>query len=699
MTAALVVHALLVAALLTLAAAAAESLLRALGRPARWVWAAALGGSVLLPMSLLLRGRGDASGGVGLLVEPVLVPGGGGVPSSVTLGDRVLSLWDMALSGVGSPATFLAEWIAAVPGLGDLMSVAWAGLVGVAVVLLGLALLRLHRATRNLPLDVVEGRPVRVSEGLGPAVVGVAHPRIILPRRLLSAPRDQLRMIVAHEAEHLRARDTLLLAFGLGSVVLLPWNPLVWIQLRRLRLAIELDCDARVLHQGVSRVRYAALLLDAGSRSTPWSPAMAGLVESPSLLESRMKALCTPLGRLSIPRAVGTGIVTLLLVLVACEAPTPVLDEEPGVEPAVESAPGSAVQSAGEGPIVYVDGVRIRPGTGARSSGASDGQIALRLGEERWMPDLGDLDPASIDRIEVIKGDAARAQFGPEAANGVIQIFTKDGAEEGREAAPVPAPDVAPADPEADLSAAPAFTPYTVAPRLTNTAEVQRALEVEYPALLRDAGIGGRVVVHFFIDAEGVVRDTRVATSSGHGALDQAALRVGAVFEFSPALNLDIPTPVWIALPITFQARGGDEAAPAGTSVLTRRGATDTPRRGTTAPPRVVSTGSADPAAGPTFTPYTRAPQLINTAEVQAAMEREYPPILREAGIGGKALVHFLIDETGAVQDTRLDQATGHPALDQAALRVAREFRFTPAQNAGKPVAVWIAIPITFQTP
>ena len=113
-----------------------------------------------------------------------------------------------------------------------------------------------------------------------------------------------------------------------------------------------------------------------------------------------------------------------------------------------------------------------------------------------------------------------------------------------------------PPDEEAvDISAAPSFTPYTVRPDLINQAEVERALEREYPAILRDAGIGGRVTVHFFIDEEGTVQNTLVAEPSGHSSLDEAALRVANVFRFTPALHLDKVVPVWIALPITFQTR------------------------------------------------------------------------------------------------------------------------------------------------
>ena len=105
---------------------------------------------------------------------------------------------------------------------------------------------------------------------------------------------------------------------------------------------------------------------------------------------------------------------------------------------------------------------------------------------------------------------------------------------------------------ETDISSAPAFTPYTVAPAITNRSEVARALEREYPPLLRDAGIGGTTVVWFFIDENGVVQNQVVNTSSGHQALDDAALRVAPVFEFTAALNRDKAVPVWVSLPITF---------------------------------------------------------------------------------------------------------------------------------------------------
>lgn len=108
---------------------------------------------------------------------------------------------------------------------------------------------------------------------------------------------------------------------------------------------------------------------------------------------------------------------------------------------------------------------------------------------------------------------------------------------------------------EEDLAAAPTFTPMTVAPKLQNNREIQRALERYYPPLLRDAGIGGTVNVWFFIDENGRVQRTQINTSSGYDAFDDAALQVADLMEFSPAYNRDQKVPVWVALDITFEVQ------------------------------------------------------------------------------------------------------------------------------------------------
>jgi TonB-dependent starch-binding outer membrane protein SusC len=89
--------------------------------------------------------------------------------------------------------------------------------------------------------------------------------------------------------------------------------------------------------------------------------------------------------------------------------------------------PGTAGRIAARGlksalsnatPVVYVDNVRV------------DNQDAFRLALDTGGAEtssLADLVVGEIDHIEVIKGGAASTLFGSEAANGVIQIFTKKG--------------------------------------------------------------------------------------------------------------------------------------------------------------------------------------------------------------------------------------------------------------------------------
>ena len=112
-----------------------------------------------------------------------------------------------------------------------------------------------------------------------------------------------------------------------------------------------------------------------------------------------------------------------------------------------------------------------------------------------------------------------------------------------------------PVDDGGDISAAPTFTPMTVRPEITNRREVEAALMREYPPILRDAGIGGTVVVWFFISPEGIVQDKRVSQTSNQVQLDAAALAVADVLRFTPALNRDQRVAVWIEVPITFQVQ------------------------------------------------------------------------------------------------------------------------------------------------
>jgi TonB-dependent starch-binding outer membrane protein SusC len=76
-------------------------------------------------------------------------------------------------------------------------------------------------------------------------------------------------------------------------------------------------------------------------------------------------------------------------------------------------------------PIIYVDGVRIMSGAFS-SVGSKD---APQRGANVSQSPLDMINPADIERVEIIKGSAATTLYGTEASAGVIQIFTKRGSQ------------------------------------------------------------------------------------------------------------------------------------------------------------------------------------------------------------------------------------------------------------------------------
>ena len=71
-----------------------------------------------------------------------------------------------------------------------------------------------------------------------------------------------------------------------------------------------------------------------------------------------------------------------------------------------------------------------------------------------------------------------------------------------------------------------------------------------------------------------------------------------------------------------------------------------------------------------------------------------YPEVARAANIDGTVLVQALVGKDGHVKDTKVLRSI--PPLDDAAVNAVRQWVFKPARTAGKPVAVWVAVPVRF---
>jgi len=133
------------------------------------------------------------------------------------------------------------------------------------------------------------GVPVHVSADTGPAIMGLLNPQIVVPRWLMQCPPPMQDMVIAHEQSHLDAHDARLLTIALGLLVCMPWNLPLWWHLRRLRFAIEIDCDARVLRRGYDVAQYGGTLIAVGERQSTSIAMATAMAEPRSLLERRIR--------------------------------------------------------------------------------------------------------------------------------------------------------------------------------------------------------------------------------------------------------------------------------------------------------------------------------------------------------------------------------------------------------------------------
>ena len=486
MTTEWVVYVLLVGGLLACAAAATEDILRRAAMPTRWVWVA-----VLLVTALFtgMSARRDAPTFNQLSVSKLHV-------SAVsTVADR-----RGLLEGIVNARAWIDGAAARVLGSAHLrltagvqlsLVVAWVGTSAAMLVILLMVHRRMARERRRWPLTLLCGTPVRITPSEGPAVVGITTPEIVVPRWLLERTAEEQQLVVVHEREHIAARDHLLPLGGLVIAALLPWHPAVWWAASRLRLAIELDCDARVLHRGVPVHPYGRLLIDIAGQCAGHRVGALALADRPSHLERRLLAMKNTNPRFALVRTGTLGALAALSILGACEAKLPTSAEVEKMD--VASAERVVVQAKlldeqGAKNVVYkVDGivvsadkahalsashiatVNVSKGTlmNTKDSGTVYTTVNVTTGASREngvpMSIVGDsmkisaergtltekkaftgllyvdgvLQPSSslaalsatdIVSVEVLKGSAAAKVSGdPAAANGVIYVTTKHG--------------------------------------------------------------------------------------------------------------------------------------------------------------------------------------------------------------------------------------------------------------------------------
>ncbi len=306
-----------VSLLLGAAALAAEHRARLRRSASRWFWLLAIVASLLVPTTIA---------SVSVQLPEVFLP---------EVAQKVITLREVT-SGRISPGSWIggaeAQALERV-GMDLFVERAW----GVVSILMLLALIvsgaHLFLRKRQWACGTVAGTSVYIATGVGPAVVGLLRPRIVVPTWLTQALPAQQRAVLAHEQSHLDAGDQKLLTVALCLLVFMPWNLPLWWQLQRLRRAIEIDCDARVLKEGHDAVSYGETLLAVGQRQCGYLGAVAAMSESKSFLERRIEIMVRKPAKWWRAAAAALGILSIGLVAAAAAVSPPNAEEMGTGEP------------------------------------------------------------------------------------------------------------------------------------------------------------------------------------------------------------------------------------------------------------------------------------------------------------------------------------------------------------------------------
>jgi len=552
----------LVAALLGLGAAALERALGALGGATRGAWAAAILLSAAFPFALprLLELR-----------APPAVPAAAGVAG----GPGALRMDAPALRS-GPTALETADM---------LLLPAW-GLASAGLVLAGCALLLVLRARRRgwRPATVA-GVPVLVSAATGPAVVGFVRGSIVLPEWALGWDEERRRMIVEHEREHLRARDPLLLLLALVCAAALPWNAALWWQLRRLRLAMEVDCDARVLRRRPDVRAYGLLLLEVGRLASSGRVPVLALTEPPSFLERRIRTMTsrTPersFRRAALPAAVCAGALFLAAALPAPRSGVPGRDVTFGLDrqTTADTVPLPAgVIDVGDA----TDKPRLANGAQVQRLMASTYPPELRAAKVTGTAHVAMVVTVTGAVVEARAVEATHPAFGDAAVTVMSQARFEPAKLAGRPVAVrLRVPVAFALDGHAPVPGVPRFVPQARRaepaaagqgivdvgaldrqPALRNAPEVQRVLQAGYPPALRDSGVTGLATVAFVVGTDGATRDVRLVSASRE-EFGEPALSAVRAMRFTPGELAGRAATARVQIPVMFSPAKPAPAAP-----------------------------------------------------------------------------------------------------------------------------------------
>lgn len=117
-------------------------------------------------------------------------------------------------------------------------------------------------------------------------------------------------------------------------------------------------------------------------------------------------------------------------------------------------------------------------------------------------------------------------------------------------------------------------------------------------------------------------------------------------------------------------------------------------------PPTALQAPITDKPVPPPAPPAPPAPRPVAATKAVVTYKPDtfdyYPSTSRNLGEEGKLRVRLCVGTNGRVTESTIGESSGIPRLDEAGVRLAKQYRFKPATEDGKPVAQCFLLPVSF---
>jgi TonB family protein len=188
---------------------------------------------------------------------------------------------------------------------------------------------------------------------------------------------------------------------------------------------------------------------------------------------------------------------------------------------------------------------------------------------------------------------------------------------------------------------------------------------IQFPTNAPDNVTQSKVVLQMLIDTFGNVRKVSIAISGG-AAFDTAARQAAMRAKFTPAAQNGKPVRVWLRDTVVFRKPTSTSAQPSSDS---------------------------DPDPGD-FIDVEKEPVPLTPLGSLFKFPIEAPDSVTNVRVE----MRLLIDKSGNVQRVEIDKSGGE-IFDEAAIAGGKLATFSPAIANGKPIKIWLEVPVIFKRP